>query len=381
MNRAVSLSPGFVPALPALTPAELLKAPCAGVFPFDQPGFVAYYFGRSAVFHALRSLSRGDRNQVLVPAYHHGVEVEAILQAGNEIDFFRVNGRMEVDLKDLERRIRRRTGAIYLIYYLGFPQPVRQIQALCRERGLLLVEDCALSLFSAFEDRPMGSFGDAAIFSFHKTLPVPNGGGLLLASGSSAGLPKRRPPPWISTASHTAGAILRGLKQKRPQRWGPIERTAKGAMSRLLSLGRVKRTSVGDAQFDLMKANWGASSLSARLFTRQDVPELIRRRRENYNYLAGVLRGKADLLFQDLPKGVCPLFLPVLVDRKESVLDGLSKRGVEGVNFWSVRHPRLGEGLFPEVDDLRSHVLELPIHQGLSRSNLERVAEAFLEVI
>jgi dTDP-4-amino-4,6-dideoxygalactose transaminase len=42
-----------------------------------------------------------------------------------------------------------------------------------------LVEDCALALFSNFADgRPIGSKGEASVFSFSKSLATPHGGAL-----------------------------------------------------------------------------------------------------------------------------------------------------------------------------------------------------------
>ena len=63
-----------------------------------------------------------------------------------------------------------------LIHYLGFPGPVQEVRALCQRRGLALIEDCAHALFSRLGDRSLGTFGDLAIFSPWKSLPLPDGG-------------------------------------------------------------------------------------------------------------------------------------------------------------------------------------------------------------
>ena len=47
---------------------------------------------------------------------------------------------------------------------------------------MLLVEDCALSLLSEADGRPLGSFGDWSVFCLCKTLPLPNGA-LLVQNG------------------------------------------------------------------------------------------------------------------------------------------------------------------------------------------------------
>ncbi len=53
------------------------------------------------------------------------------------------------------------------------------MQALGRRHECILVEDCALSLFSEADGKPLGAFGDYSVFCLYKTLPVPNGGVLV----------------------------------------------------------------------------------------------------------------------------------------------------------------------------------------------------------
>ena len=65
---------------------------------------------------------------------------------------------------------------MYLIHYLGFPQDAPGWLRWCRERGLLLIEDAAQAWLASVGGRPLGSFGDMAIFSFYKAVGVPEGG-------------------------------------------------------------------------------------------------------------------------------------------------------------------------------------------------------------
>src|SRR5215831_11434694 len=53
------------------------------VFPFDQPGLRYRYFARNAVWDAIELLGLAGK-RILVPAYHHGVELETLLAAGIE---------------------------------------------------------------------------------------------------------------------------------------------------------------------------------------------------------------------------------------------------------------------------------------------------------
>src|SRR5712691_2504104 len=180
-------------------------------FPLDCDSLHSYYLARNAIY-ALAQVW-GLRNQeILFPAYCHGVELETLLAAGVVVRFYPVGPDMRVRAQDIASLLSQRTRAVYLIHYLGFPGPVEEVSSLCRDRGLLLIEDCALALLSRLGERPLGSFGDAAVFCFYKTLPVPNGGALLLRKPSPIRLPKTVPPSLTSTMAYTVTASWRHLK-------------------------------------------------------------------------------------------------------------------------------------------------------------------------
>jgi len=114
----------WIPALPTLWPGMLspLASERRAAFPFGAERVTRYYFARNAVWHGARLLGL-EGEEVLVPAYHHGVEVGALVHAGAVPRFVRVDGRMRLDLDDLEAKIGPRTRAIYVIHYAGFAQP------------------------------------------------------------------------------------------------------------------------------------------------------------------------------------------------------------------------------------------------------------------
>src|SRR5690606_23210046 len=86
--------------------------------------------------------------EVLFPSYFHGVELDALLEAGARVRFYPVDRRMQVDPRQVVQRIGKETAAVYLIHYVGFPGPVEELAAICEERGVRLIEDCALALLS-----------------------------------------------------------------------------------------------------------------------------------------------------------------------------------------------------------------------------------------
>ena len=132
--------------------------------------------GRAALLAGLTALGIGPGDEVLLPAYLCESVVTPVETVGAAAGLLPGRSSFEVDLAALEAAITPKTRAVVLIHYLGFPGPVQEVRALCQQRGLVLIEDCAHALFSRLGDRPLGTFGDLAIFSPWKSLPLPDGG-------------------------------------------------------------------------------------------------------------------------------------------------------------------------------------------------------------
>jgi len=367
----------YVSAWPGLSPGHLFRrAPANGLpFPLDAPGRMYFYRARNAIYHLFRALGFGAGDQVLVPAYHSGNEVAAIRAAGASVAFYPIARTLEPDLDALARLCTPGTRAVLAIHFLGWPQPVAELAAFCRERGLILVEDCALALLSEAEGQPLGSFGDYAVFCLYKTLPLPNGAVLVQNRASLPELASVRLTPCglVPLAGRSAELALEWLRG----RFDAPGRTLfalKRTIGRRLRAAGVDRVPVGDMGFDLGQVDLAISPVCETLLRRWDYRSIVRRRRENFRLLRDRLAGRATALKPDLPEGVCPLFFPILVPDKRAAARALWARGVEAVEFWNDGDPEARAELFPETQFLRDHVLELPIHQDLGPAEIEHVA-------
>jgi len=374
-----------VPAMQTTWPHMLWPRPAAVaplVFPFEQPGLRYRYFARNAVWDAIEMLGLAGK-KVLMPAYHHGVELETLLAAGVEPVFFRVDGQMRVDLKDARSKARG-CSALYMIHYAGFPQDMAAARELASDMGVPLLEDCALALLSRDGEKPLGSFGDVSVFCLYKTLPVPNGGALL-ARGDYAKrietLPDVTPPGTASTASHLIGSLLSNLELRSGELGRRTRQVMREAGRWVVKRGNVERISTGTQHFNQADVNLGMSAASHVVLRNQDFASIVERRRRNYFLLYAMLRDVAPPVTGELTPGVSPLFYPVRMRNKAAAMARLLSRGVETVDFWRVRHPRVAAGDFPEVDELRETVLELPVHQDLSPADAEHVASCVRELL
>ena len=112
-----------------------------------------------------RLLRPGD--EVLVPAVTWPTQIWALMMAGLKVRFVDVDPlSLNIDVKDLWRKIGDRTRAIFLVHLMGNPNDMAAISEIARARSLLVLEDCCEALSARFDGRPVGSFGVASAFSF-----------------------------------------------------------------------------------------------------------------------------------------------------------------------------------------------------------------------
>jgi len=150
----------------------------------QAPYAVAVSSGTSALEIILRSL-RLEGSEVIVPTNTFFATAAAVLHAGAIPRFADVSAdTLALSATTVEAAITPATRAVLVVHIGGLISPeVVAIQALCRQRGLTLIEDAAHAHGSSLDGQPAGSFGDAAAFSMYPTKVVTSGeGGLIVTA-------------------------------------------------------------------------------------------------------------------------------------------------------------------------------------------------------
>ncbi len=374
----------YVPTFQGLSAFDLIRRATrdAACFPFNT-GSLPFYRARNAIYHlflALRSLR--PRLSVLVPDYHSGNEVLALSAAGATVHFYPIGRDLQPDLDALERLCQRHDpDVLYVIHYLGWPQPMAALRSLCRRRTMLLVEDCALSLLSEPDGRTLGTHGDWAVFCLYKTLPVPNGSLLVQNTMPLASLDRLnlRPAGAVSVIGRIAELVVQRVRARANAIGGALQ-SAKQAVGRAMGAADVARSNVGDIGFNVEDVDLRMSTTSERLLRRFDFGDIRRKRVSNYQALGQALNGAVRPLYPRLADGACPLFYPIVVADKPATAAALRTHGVQALEFWNHGADAIAAES-ADVRYLRSHVLALPVHQDLSPRQLHHVATRVARVL
>jgi perosamine synthetase len=366
----------YVPAWQGLAFRNLMAPPNGNLapFPFHAPHRAAFHTARSAIYHLFRKLVESGRTKVLVPDYHMGNEVRAIRAAGAEVELYAIGVDGRPDLDELSRRSAE-ADVLFTIHYAGWPQPIADLRKLCDEYGLLLVEDCAVALFSETAGRPLGSFGDYAVFCLYKTLPVIDGGLLVQNRDPFIELDRSplRPIGKAFEVGQAAELWVERLRGHAP-RLGAVLSSAKRRIGALLTALHVERVPVGDVGFRTADTQLAMSALSAYLLQRLDCTGIRPQRRRNFLMLAELLHQSGITPWRNLEPGVCPLFFPLLVKDKPAAARTLWKRGIMAIELWNEGDPLSVECEGPDATFLRRHLLELPVHQNIREEQIRYMA-------
>jgi dTDP-4-amino-4,6-dideoxygalactose transaminase len=124
----------------------------------------------------------GPGDEVIMPSYTFVSTANAFVLRGATPVFVDIRpDTLNIDERAIEAAITPRTKAIVVVHYAGVACEMDAIVELAGRRGLLVIEDAAQGLMSAYRGRPLGSIGHLAALSFHETKNVISGeGGALL---------------------------------------------------------------------------------------------------------------------------------------------------------------------------------------------------------
>lgn len=144
---------------------------------FSNDNIILTSSARSAIYQLACSL---PQHKVVVPAYTCEVVIEALLLAEKEVIFadidnttLNINNYPDIDSDTI----------VIATHQYGILSEVKSLAQVCKQKGAILIEDCAGSFGGRIGSQLTGTFGDYGVFSFSasKTIHSPTKGGFIVA--------------------------------------------------------------------------------------------------------------------------------------------------------------------------------------------------------
>jgi perosamine synthetase len=308
---------------------------------------VATASGSAALHLAFTALGSGPGDEVIVPSFTFAPCADMVALTGATpvlVDSDPVTFNVSPDA--VRAALTPATRAVLAVHLYGRPCDLTALRALCDERGVALVEDCAQGLGAVHAGRPVGSYGVAACYSFYANKVLTTGEGGMVTTADGALAQRLR-----SFRSHAQVAD--------PDR--PYLRTAVGFNYRMPAFG----AAVGLAQLGRLDAFLDRKAANAARYT---------------SLLDGVVGVPAPV-----PPGDrhAHWAYAVRVDGGAAGLAAfLGDRGIETRRFYHPlhRHPVAGEHrALPHCEAFARDGLVLPSGNALAPRDVETVAAAVRE--
>ena len=302
--------------------------------------------GLSALRMCLQALNIGAGDEVVVPANTFIATALAVTATGATLRLVDCDPRtLELDVTGLPQACSPRTRAIIPVHLYGQTPDMGAITRFAAERGVPILEDAAQAHGATSYDRPCGSLGAAAAFSFYpaKNLGCLGDGGI------------------VTTDDERLADRVRSLRNYGQR--AKYEHVEKGGNDRLDTL----QAALLHLKLPHL-SGWNAA------------------RQRHAAYYRELLHGVGDLRFQEPTPGathVWHLFV-VFSAHREALRNHLSARGIEtGIHYPAPLHRQqayvdLGysEGDFPHAEQSAKTILSLPMFAELTHTQIERVAAA-----
>ena len=342
------------------------------------------------MYAACEMFGLGANDEVLTPAFDCDGTLQPFRVLGYKLQFFRSNPYdFTVDIEDIKRKINRKTKLLHIINHFGMPQPWNELLKLRQESGIPILEDNAYSLFSEFDRKPFGTFGDASVFSLRKNLPLIDGGMLRINNPRYSLKLSDKKIPWlypteIKTLLYLAKDnlelngffktiiyIVKGFgffKELLPPLYSD-EKSGYPIYPLRDAIGR-------EFSCDYLRPMSGLAKRQLSEFLQEDYIEIYNKKRYFYSYLMkeiGQIKG-INILWPVLPEGIIPFCLSLLIaQRRDIFLKVLRKK--YSVMAWPALSNLVLERLenFPEVELLGRKLLQINLpankvrHPGFSK--------------
>ena len=147
----------------------------------------------TAALHLALGLEELKGKEVILPSLSFVSTAHAIMYNNAKPVFVDVDPiTLCMDPQDVKKKISKKTKVILPVHFGGMPSNLKEIQQICSQNNISLIEDAAHASGTFFDKKRIGTHGQSVCFSFHpvKNLSMPTGGAITLNGKNSIKLKK-----------------------------------------------------------------------------------------------------------------------------------------------------------------------------------------------
>lgn len=304
---------------------------------------VAVNSGTAGLHLGLLAAGVGAGDEVIVPSFTFAATGNSVALTGATPVFVDIEPEtFSLDPEAVAAAITPRTKGIMPVHLYGHPARMRELEALAAARGVALYEDAAQAHGASLDGRPMGSFGEFAMFSLYPTKNMTSGEGGM-----------------VTTATDEVARRVKLLRNQGMER--QYENEIVGFNARMTDI----HAAIGRVQLTKVNA-WTAQ------------------RQQNAAFLDANLQG---VIVPPVVDGAVHVYhqytVRVPADRDGFVAALKAEHNVGAGVYYPIPNHRLpslapyAPGLdLPETERAAREVTSLPVHPSLSQDDLERIVTA-----
>ncbi len=303
-------------------------------------------------------IKNSNKNEIIVPSYTFTSTASAFLKNNFKIVFAEIDKKtLMLDYEDVRKKINIKTRAIVVVHYGGMACEIIKFRKICKEKNILLIEDCAQGFGCKINKSALGTIGDIGCFSFHQTKNIHSGlGGAI----------------YLKDDNYFRRAI--SIRDRGTNRQEFLD-------------GQVKFYQWVEIGGSFYPTELQAAFLYSQLLKTNKNIKIRKKLYSHYHKLLKNLNKNDKLKFQKQSDNLISnfhAFIIILKSFKErkNIIDLLKKNKIEAViGYMPLHSSKIGKALNYKTNDLQvtenisKKILRLPMHANLKKNQIVKICK------
>lgn len=320
--------------------------------------------GSSAFDLLFAALNLEAGQEVILPSFTFPSAANTALRAGLRPVFADIDMHSKtLNIESVRQKITDKTACVITTHYGGSSVDMENLTEAAK--GVLIIEDAALSYGARYKGKPLGTIGDMGVFSFHRTKNISADEGGMLVINKNGPVLLQRIQTIYDNGTDKADFLL----------------------------GRTESYTWKAAGINCAMPNLCAALLYAQLQKNDEILEKQRSVCARYEENLAPLAEKFGFELPRIPaynKDNFHVFYLLFRDRqtRETVRKALNERGIDAYFHYMPLHAsKMGKALgyepgsLPSTVSVSERILRLPVYAGLSGKDCDTVVSSIREIL